>query len=74
MGKAFDFVQTVLGKLFASKTLLVNVGTLVAATLTLWLNSPVITAYPEVVYYLGMALAAVNVVLRYVTKLPLSEK
>jgi hypothetical protein len=74
MNKFFDFVTTVLTKLFASKTLIVNVGALIAGTITLWLNSPVITEYPRVVAILGTILAAVNVVLRYLTTLPLSEK
>jgi hypothetical protein len=74
MSKLFDFVGVVLSKLFKSKTLIVNVGALVAGTITLWLDSPVITDNPQVVAALGAVLAAVNVVLRYATTLPLSEK
>jgi len=70
MGSIWDIV----GKLFRSKTLIVNWGALVAATLTLWTNSELVTQYPEVVAALGAVLAGVNIVLRWLTTLPLSEK
>jgi hypothetical protein len=64
----------IVAKLFKSKTLIVNWTALVAATLTLWLDSSLIQSNPEVVAVLTSVLAAVNIVLRAVTSLPLSEK
>lgn len=69
-----DTLWLLLSKAFKSKTLIVNYVSLAAATLALWLDSPVVTENPALVATLGGALAAVNVVLRLVTNLPLSEK
>jgi len=67
-------IWDIVGKLFKSRTLLVNWGALVAATLTLWTNNELIAQHPDVVAALGAALAGVNIVLRWLTALPLSEK
>ena len=68
--KIWDIVT----KLLKSKTLIVNWGVLIASTLTVWTNSELITQHPDVMATLVSALAAVNIVLRYLTTLPLSDK
>lgn len=70
MGSIWDIV----GKVFKSKTLIVNWAALVAATLTLWTNSELVAQYPDIAGALVAALAGVNLVLRWVTTLPLSDK
>jgi hypothetical protein len=70
-------MQTVLNivtAVFKSKTLIVNYLALIAGTLTLWADSSVLSEHPQVVAGIATALAAINVVLRYVTVLPVSEK
>ena len=67
-------IWDIVGKLFKSKTLIINWGTLVAATLTVWTNSDLIAQHPDIAGYLVSALAGVNIVLRYLTTLPLSDK
>lgn len=69
-----DTIWMLITKALKSKTLIVNYVSLAAATLALWLDSPVITDNPTLVATFTAALAAVNIVLRAVTSLPLSEK
>lgn len=70
MGSIWDIV----GKVFKSKTLIVNWAALVAATLTVWTQSDLITSHPDVLGYMISALAGINIVMRWLTTLPLSEK
>lgn len=70
MGSIWDIVTKVL----RSKTLIVNWGVLIASTLTVWTNSELIAQHPDVMATLVSALAAINIVLRYLTTLPLSSK
>jgi hypothetical protein len=61
-------------KVFKSKTLIVNWAALIAGTLALWQASPAIAEYPEIVAAIGTALAGINILLRFVTKIPLEDK
>jgi len=67
-------IALIFTKIFKSRTLIVNWGTLIAATLTLWTGSELVAQYPAVATTLGSVLAGVNIVLRYVTVKPLSER
>lgn len=67
-------ITQIVTKIFKSKTLIVNWAALAAGTIALWQASPALAEYPEVVAALGTALAAVNIVLRFVTKIPLDDK
>jgi hypothetical protein len=69
-----DSIFQIVSKVFKSRTLVVNWLALVASTVTLWTNSEMIQQYPEVVAILGSALAGANLVLRWMTSLPLSAK
>lgn len=69
-----DSMWTMVTKIFASKTLIVNWAALVAATLTVWTQSSLITTHPDILGYMVSALAGVNIVMRWLTTLPLSEK
>ncbi len=69
-----DGIWQIVSKVFASKTLLVNWGALIAATLTVWTQSDLIVQHPDILGYMVSALAGVNLVLRWLTTLPLSEK
>ncbi len=67
-------IWDIVGKIFKSKTLIVNWAALVAATLTLWTNSELVQQYPDIAGALVAALAGVNIVLRWLTSLPLNER
>lgn len=70
MGSVWDIVT----KVFKSKTLIVNWLTLVASTLVLWTNSDLVAQYPDIAAGMVSVLAGVNLVLRWGTSLPLSDK
>lgn len=70
----WNFVTTVVTKAFKSKTLIVAYLTLIASTLQLWSGSDLIAQYPQVIAVIGTVLGAVQLVLRYATTLPLSDK
>lgn len=61
-------------KLFKSKTIIVNVLTLSLAVLAAFKGSNLIAAYPEIAASITAAIAAINVVLRFLTTMPLSMK
>jgi hypothetical protein len=67
-------IWDIVGKIFKSKTLIVNWAALVAATLTVWTQSDLIAQHPDVLGYMISALAGVNLVMRWLTTLPLSDK
>lgn len=61
-------------KLFKSKTLIVNWVTLIVGVLGVVAGSEVIKDYPEITASIVSAVAALNVVLRWVTVAPLEDK
>lgn len=67
-------VWDIVGKLFKSKTLIVNWLTFVVGLGTYLTNDQLIAQYPGTTAAIVSAIAAINVVLRWLTVLPLSEK
>lgn len=65
-----DFIKQIL----KSKTLIVNILTVVVGTLTYVINHEVIAQNPDIVYWLGVVLAGANVILRFFTTLPVNQK
>lgn len=63
-----------LSKMAKSKTIIVNSLTVVVGTLGYWSGHEVIAQYPEAVAIMVSALGALNVVLRLVTSIPVSQK
>lgn len=63
-----------IGRLMKSKTVIVNTLVVVAGTLTYWSGNEVIAQNPDVVAAMVTALGVINVALRFVTKIPLSDK
>lgn len=70
MGSVFNIFT----KVMKSKTLIINWGTFVATTLTLWMNSEALINHPEIAAALAPVLAGVNVVLRWLTTDSLEDK
>jgi hypothetical protein len=67
-------MMSFIGKLLKSKTIIVNTLAVVAGTMTYLSGNEVIAQNPEIVAGLVTALGVVNVILRLVTKIPVSEK
>jgi hypothetical protein len=63
-----------LSKLFKSKTVIVNTMLVVAGTLSFWSGHDVIVQHPDLAAGLVAATGVVNVILRFVTTVPVWEK
>lgn len=63
-----------IGKMLKSKTIIVNVLTVIVGTLGFLGGHEVIAQNPEVVAVLAAVAGGVNVVLRLITSIPISEK
>lgn len=66
--------MTFLAKLLKSKTVIVNTLTVATGVLGFLAGHEVIAAHPEVVAALISAVGVVNVLLRIVTVVPISQK
>lgn len=66
----FEFLT----KMAKSKTIIVNTLTVIVGTLGFWAGNDVIAQHPEAVSALVAAVGALNVVLRLVTAIPVSDK
>ncbi len=67
-------MMSFIGRLMKSKTIIVNSLVVVAGTLTYWSGNEVIAQNPDVVAAMVTAIGVINVALRFVTSIPLSEK
>lgn len=67
-------MMSFISKLMKSKTIIVNSLVVIAGTMTYWTNNEVIAQNPDIVAALVTAIGVINVVLRFVTKIPVSEK
>lgn len=67
-------MMSFIGRLMKSKTIIVNSLVVVAGTLTYWSGNEVIAQNPDVVAAMVTAIGVINVALRFVTGIPLSEK
>lgn len=67
-------MMSFIGKLMKSKTIIVNSLVVIAGTLTYWSGNEVIAQNPDVVAAMVTAIGVINVALRFVTSIPLSEK
>ena len=67
-------MMSFIGKLLKSKTIIVNTLVVVAGTMTYLSGNEVIAQNPDIVAALVTAIGVINVALRFVTKIPVSEK
>lgn len=67
-------MMSFIGKLIKSKTIIVNSLVVIAGTLTYLSNDQIIAQNPDIVAAMVTAIGVINVALRFVTKIPLSEK
>lgn len=67
-------MMSFLSKMLKSKTIIVNVLTVVVGTMGYWAGNEVIAQNPGAVAILIAATGAVNVLLRLVTSIPVSDK
>lgn len=65
-----DFIR----QLLKSKTMIVNILTVVAGVLVYLTNHEIVAQNTDIIYWLGVALAGVNVVLRFFTVMPVMQK
>lgn len=70
----WDVLTQVVTKVFASKTLILNWLTFIVALLAFAVGQDVIAAHPQVTAVLTAVIAALNVVIRGFTYLPLEQK
>ncbi len=63
-----------LGKMAKSKTIIVNALTVVVGTLGYWAGHDVIAQYPEAIAVMVSVIGVLNVALRLVTSIPVSQK
>ena len=67
-------VQRTLGKgLLKSKTMWVNLLTMLAGAVTYFADSELVTNNPDTVAMLGVGLGLVNIILRFLTKEPITS-
>lgn len=59
---------------FTSKTVIINTLTLAASLLTVAAGSDLVAQYPKAAASIAAGLSAINIVLRFVTVLPLGDK
>lgn len=67
-------ILQIITKLFQSKTLILNWITLIVGVLAAVSGSEIIKDYPDVAAGILSAVGALNLVLRYLTTLPLAAK